>query len=291
MAKLQPRPAPPALAVLLLILLGSLAAIVLPRTSEAADQDHPLVARAFEDLGSYQGQCWPWVRRAVADSLGLTMGFDYRLGFFQAGAAEIELADAGPGDVIQLADDSNTNPDADYPGLHTAIIVAVEGPGVFEIIDSNSQWGGIVRTRSGYDPAASAARFWNIDFHIYRFPSPGGAPAPGDPTGSVEAGTTATVVAPDDCLNLRSRAGVAPNNILVCLPDGMEIRMLGPLRSADGYDWLLVETPMGIGWVASAFVAAAADSGQEELPAAAPVHRAIVGAVAANAEDTDSSSD
>ncbi|MFQ5382533.1 MAG: hypothetical protein ACE5EF_13070, partial [Dehalococcoidia bacterium] len=151
MAKLRPRPAPLALSIALSLIVGGISLWGPLAASRAAAPDHPLVARAFEDLGTYQGECWPWVRQVVADSLGVRMGFDYRQGFFDAGAVEVHLAEAAPGDVIQLADDSYTNPDADYPGLHTAIIVSVEGPGTFEVIDSNSQWDGIVRTRSGYD--------------------------------------------------------------------------------------------------------------------------------------------
>ena len=134
----------------------------------AATPTNAIVARAFQDLGTWQGQCWTFMKNVIEDATGMTVGFDYRDGYFEAGAYEVELEDAQPGDVIQLADDSWTAPNADYNGLHTAIIYEVLGNGVFMVIDSNANFDEMVSTRV-YNPAAAAARYSNINFHIYRF--------------------------------------------------------------------------------------------------------------------------
>lgn len=233
-----------ALAVALVALLAVL-------TPAGASSDHPIVARAIRDLGTYQGDCWPWVKRVVFEATGHEIGFDYRLGFLEAGAIEVSAEEAAPGDIIQVARDSWTSPDADYPGLHTAIIIANRGGGVFDAIDSNQQWDGIVRLRDGYRPYAQAAAY-GLQVYIYRFPAAGSEPslsAPG-PDGFAP-GDTARVNTPGDCLRLRSAPG---GDILACLADGTRVTVLeGPARVL-GIEWYRASTPAGTGWMAGSFL-------------------------------------
>ncbi len=271
MPKSPPRPALTVFVVLLLA-AATVGATTLrePSTANGLDvPEHPIVQRAWRDLGSYQGQCWIWVQEVVRDATGRTMGFGYRDGFFEAGAYEVPIAEAAPGDVIQLADDLNAGPGVDYFGLHTAIIVSVDGPGTFTVIDSNSQWDGIVRTRSPYDPAASADRYSWISFHVYRFPlDPGLEPPPSPTPFPLPDGDSARVDADGDCLNLRSTPTTVGGrtNIVDCLADGSEIVALGPIADADGYTWLQVATRSGVGWVAKEFVAVEPGADPESPP-------------------------
>lgn len=316
MAKSPHRLLQSALSLVLIAFAASLGGSIAsaPKASGATLPQHPILERAHEDLLQFEGQCWPWVRRVVEDSTGLTIGFGYRSGFAEAGAQEVSLADAGPGDVIQLADDANAGPWANYPGLHTAIIVSIEEPGVFTVIDSNSKWDGIVRLRPNYDPLASAARYSWIDVHVYRFPLPSDpvqlpdpdqAPPPSEPPpgNGDESLASATVNTPNDCLNLRTHAGFAPANVIWCLPHASLVKLLGNSSTADGYDWLDVSSPWGTGWVASLYVSgtvgSAGGEGAPQLPPDSPsdtneetseseppittFHKTVVGMVTANA--------
>ncbi len=210
-----------------------------------------IVRTALADEGAYQGQCWPWVQRVVFEATGFRIGWDYREGFFEAGAVEVKLAEARQGDIVQIADDNNTAPDADYPGLHTAIVLENHGDGVLTVIDSNSQWDGIVRVRKGYTPAAAAARA-GIGFHVYRFtgiPTPGGRAGNDGETAArvpsaeerpvVKAGDTARVAAQGDCLNLRWAPGT-DNAVVACIPDRTNLQVLGEPQAMEGRYWVRV---------------------------------------------------
>ena len=183
--------------------------------SAATTSTNPIVTRALRDLGTYQGECWTWMKQVVQDSTGAKVGFDYRFGYLDAGAVEVALKDAGQGDIIQIANDAWSTADADYDGLHTAIIISVNRDGTFEIIDSNQNWDGMVNLRSGYDPAARAAAK-GLNFHVYRFGA-GSSSVPAKPVvtvaGPVAAGDLARVNTPGDCLRLRNApAGTITNS-------------------------------------------------------------------------------
>jgi hypothetical protein len=249
----------PTLAGILLAIV--VAAVLLPATLASAAEDAPQpssnVAKvALGYLGRYEGECWPWVRQVVAQATGHEMGFDYRDGFFEAGAIEVSLANARDGDIIQVANDNNTTPSADYAGLHTAIVLANNGDGTFTVVDSNSQWDGIVRVREDYDPATAAARYAGLSFHIYRITGVPSSPPPkpaGKGVQQLPAGERGKVNTPGDCLNLRAKPGISEKTI-VCMRHGTEFTILGPTAVANGRTWLQVATPYGQGWVAEEFI-------------------------------------
>lgn len=73
------------------------------------------MAAAVRYDGTWQGECWAFVKKVVREATGQEMGFDYRQGYFDAGATEVTVATAQPGDIIQIANDFNSGPNADYP--------------------------------------------------------------------------------------------------------------------------------------------------------------------------------
>lgn len=250
------------------VLVGVFAAIVCAMLSVTATQaeevedlqttpSNAIVERAFNDLGTWGGQCWTWMRQVIEDATGKSVGFDYREGFFEAGAIEVTIDEAQPGDVIQLADDSYTAPDAGYDGLHTAIIYEVLGDGLFMVIDSNANFDEMVSTRL-YDPAAAAARYSNITFHIYRFGDfPADAPRVPAPAPAVavplEVGDTATVNTPGECLNIRASAGRSAQQFN-CLPHGTVVKVTSETAVVDGLSWVKVSANGVTGWVASDYL-------------------------------------
>ena len=123
----------------------------------------------------------------------------------------MSVAKARPGDVVQIADDHYTEPDANYPGLHTFVIAEVVALGVFNGWDSNSNWDGVVRFREMYEPGKAAGRYPNLNYRIYRFPTPEN-PVPladelvgiSEKTWLPAVGDAAIVIAGGDSLNLRA---------------------------------------------------------------------------------------
>ena len=247
----------PALAAILVAVVAVLSVTVAARSAAAASPPSPIAQTALSYDGTWQGECWGWVRKVVFEATGRTIGFDYREGFFEAGAVEVSTAEARAGDIIQIARDADTSPSADYPGLHTSIILANLGGGTFDVIDSNQNFDGVVHQRAGYDPAASAARYAGLNFHIYRIgggaatspAAPLAAPVPGE---SFAAGERARVFTPGDCLNLRSGPG-RDYATLACLGHGTALTVLAAPETTD-LRWVKVSTPAGDGWVAADYI-------------------------------------
>ena len=96
----QHRPALAAILVAVAAVLTALAAFA--HASAATTSTNPIVTRALRDLGTYQGECWTWMKQVVQDSTGAKVGFDYRFGYLDAGAVEVALKDAGQGDIIPI---------------------------------------------------------------------------------------------------------------------------------------------------------------------------------------------
>ena len=252
----------PALAAILVAFVAVLTAFATQTASAAPTPSNPIVQRAMLDLGTYQGECWGWMKEVVRDATGSEVGFDYHYGFLEGGAVEVSVSEAGPGDVIQIIDDNWTEPDADYPGMHTAIVIAANGDGSFEIIESNRGFDGMVSLRSGYNPAEISADR-GLDFHIYRFGESAGAGRQTDvPTvaGPVSSGDTARINTPGDCLRLRTAPG---GTITHCLGHNTRVTITGSPRTVDGTTWVPVETVAGPGWMAASFLL-------KEAPTASP---------------------
>jgi uncharacterized protein YraI len=240
------------------ILLAIVAILAAPGGAVAASTPttDPIAVRALRDDGTYQGECWMWIQKVVLEATGRQMGFDYRAGFFDAGAIEVTLAEARAGDIVQVARDADTSPSADYPGLHTAIVLNNNGDGTLDAIDSNQNFDGIVRLRPNYDPAASAARY-GLQVHVYRISgTPGGATTPRPVAAQpprFAAGDKVIVRAGPEGLNLRPNASTNQPAIGL-LKDGAVLTVLADPVSAERRLWLNVATPLGNGWVATDFV-------------------------------------
>lgn len=254
----------PALAAILAAVVAVLA-LAVPAAAAAdspSSQPSTIATTALKYDGTYQGQCWEFIKKVVLEATGKSIGFDYRQGFFEAGATEVSPSDAASGDIIQIANDADTSPSADYLGLHTSIIVNVLGGGTFDVVDSNMNFDGVVHVREGYDPAAAAARYPGLSFHIYRIAGGSGAavapkstPAPVlAPTApsAWAVGNKATVNTPGDVLNLRDAPG---GGRIALLSHRTAVTITGAAVQQGGYTWVKVSTPAGEGWVAAEYLA------------------------------------
>lgn len=254
-------------AALAAILVAVVATFALTSTSAVAapSPSNPVALKALSYDGTWQGECWQFVKKVVREATGNEMGFDYRQGYYDAGGYEVGGPVAQPGDIIQIVSDANSGPDADYPGLHSAIIVEVLGNGVFNVVDSNQNWDGMVHLRPDYDPAAIAASR-GLNFHIYRIPvgpnvpkvAPslsGGRPAPPPPQPGqlLNVGDAAVVYTPGDVLNLRSGPG-RDYGIIARLAHGTSVTILSATQARDGLTWVKVSTAFGEGWVATDYL-------------------------------------
>ncbi|MSP22040.1 MAG: hypothetical protein EXR66_03310 [Dehalococcoidia bacterium] len=240
--------------------------------------DVPVASRilglAIQAVGTYQGECFPWVRRLVSQATGAAMGSGYRDGYLSAGAVEVALTDARAGDIIQLIDDADAGRNADYNGMHTSIAVDVLGAGRFRVIDSNLGFDGVVRVRDDYNPIVLAARFARINVHVYRFGQPtpaSAADAPRVPTASSNqpignttqggsatspqqsTSSTAVIRADGDCLRLRAAPSTSAP-VLTCLADGSTVTLRDGTQQADGVAWQAVSAGGRSGWVASQYL-------------------------------------
>jgi Bacterial SH3 domain len=232
------------------------------KSASAEYANGPIASVALQYLDTHGGQCWTFMREVVFEATGRTVGFDYREGFFEAGAVEVSAEEAANGDIIQIAADWDTSPDASYDGLHTAIILQNNGDGTFDVVDSNQNWDEWVALRYSYDPYAAAERN-GLQVHIYRIPGGSTEEAAAAPATTLGHGVAAVVATGSGCLNLREEPSVAAAKI-DCLPDGTAVTVIGAAVTTDGFEWLHVASPSGNGWMAARYLAAAPS------PAAAP---------------------
>lgn len=271
LARLTAHPTPAMLlAAAILAVAFALADVTSADAQEPESVGDAIAEEALKQEGTWGGQCWPFVKNVVEAATGSSMGFGYHDGFIEGGATEVSLDEARRGDVIQLADPSNNGPGVSYAGLHTTIVLENYGDGSFHVVDSNSQWGEMVRVHD-YDPGWSAGRYSHIEPRVYRFGgevSGGGSTPAADPT-DIPAEPTATQVPDDlefgagdrvrvsangDCLNFRSGASTG-DRVIRCLAHGTEATVRGEPVAADGYTWVRLETSGGEeGWVAASFL-------------------------------------
>jgi len=195
------------------------------------------------------------------------MGNDYHHGYLQAGGIEVPLVSARNGDIIQVTNPANTAWDADYPGLHTAIVLDNLGNGKFRVIDSNSEYDGVVRVRDNYNPAELSTRQPGLVVRVYRIEGAPGVVTPVVPptptfatTGTLPSpGARVTVAADGDCLRVRSAPGLA-GGVLGCMPTGQQVTVTQSGPSADGYSWVQVSSGSLSGWAAADYLSAAVQS-------------------------------
>jgi hypothetical protein len=250
----------PALAAILVAFVAvlSLGLAAPARAVQPTPPMNPIASVALSYDGTYQGECWIFVKKVVKEATGREMGFDYRQGYFDAGAIEVSFDQAQMGDIIQIASDADTSPDASYSGLHTAIIVENLGDGIFNVVDSNRDFDGMVHQRSAYDPRAISARS-GLNYHIYRIT--GGTPtiapklAAAAPPAPVvfRIGDHAITNTPGDVLNIRT----SPNGSILPefkFPDGTKVTITGEAVAAGAHTWVKVSSGLRDGWVASEYL-------------------------------------
>ena len=274
--------------LLLVALLASSAALIVGAAHPASAADlvpasYGVIAnRALASIAQNGGECFTWMRQVVFEATGRTIGVDYRLGYLQAGATEVTIADARNGDIIQLINDAKSDPAADYPGMHTAIVLESQGDGKFRVIDSNFRLDHIVRVHDNYDPKAHAAQRANIAVHVYRMPS-GSAPTSansGTGTQNMAPGNFAEVVADGDCLRLRVVAGLN-GFVLGCLATGMNVVVLPERAEADGLRWQRVTGGGFTGWAADRYLRPMTEA--SATPGTAPTPSPTVGKIVGGA--------
>ena len=258
----------PALAAILVAVVAVLLLSTVP--ASAAPPSSRIAATAIGYEGTWQGECWAFVKKVVKEATGREMGFDYRQGFFDAGAIEVRWDQAQSGDIVQIANDADTSANASYKGLHTAIIAENLGDGRFNIVDSNQNFDGMVHRRTSYNPAENAARS-GLSYHIYRItgspsiaPAPRAIPVPGQ---KFQVGDRVVTATPKDTLRLRPTAGTKLPEIGL-LADRTRLTVTGGTVESDGYHWVKVSTPIGDGWVAVEYLAR--DTSPDSLSAGAP---------------------
>lgn len=229
-------------------------------TAQTSTENGPIASTALQYLGTHGGQCWTFMRQVVKQATGRTVGFDYRQGFFDAGAVEVTADQAQNGDIIQIDNDADTSPSSYVDGQHTAIILQNLGGGVFNAIDSNQNWDETVRLRPDYNPYAMAAAE-GLQVHIYHIPGGGLSDASANSVATVSTSQTSwtvgekgTVQADPGCLNLRAAAGLG-QAVVTCLPTGTPVTVLAGPIALDGYSWVQVQTPTTSGWVAALYIA------------------------------------
>ena len=259
-----------------LILAALALAVTRPTEAQAQAQAqtppaaYGAIARtALASLGQHKGECFIWVRSVVKSALNRTIGYDYHGGYLEAGAVEVPLISARDGDIIQIANPGNTKGDAEYPGLHTAIVLDNLGNGKFRVIDSNSNHDGMVRIRNPYVPSELVARYPGTVIRVYRFDGSMGtgpviappplvtAPAVIPPPADTAPGVSVAIAADGDCLRARSAAGLG-GSVLGCLPSGSRVTVLQNGPTADGYRWVQVTGGNVTGWVAANYLSTAA---------------------------------
>ena len=254
---------PLVIAALSIGLLRPAAAQAAPAASTA--QNYGAIARtALSAANQQHGDCFTWVRSVVQTAVGRNIGGNYHTGYLLAGAIEVPLLGARDGDIIQVTNPAITAANADYPGLHTAIVLDNLGGGKFRIIDSNMNFDGVVRIREQYSPSEVAARYAGLVVRAYRLEGMAGvgpsaaAPALPSPTATANQvvptpGALATIAADGDCLRVRSSAGLS-GSVLGCLPTGARVTVTQSGPTADGYRWVQVAAGSLTGWVAANYL-------------------------------------
>lgn len=163
-------------------LVAVAAALAGPASAAAIDAATVLSVAQRAANGDHGGQCKVFVNTTVASaSKGRIALSRYHQGYADAGAVEVDLAHAGPGDIIQVTPAGSTDATAEAlwrrgGPLHSAVVEANLGGGAFRVIDSN--WGGSERVaRHVFTPATWAASKGGGIIRVWRFGRGGAVPA------------------------------------------------------------------------------------------------------------------
>ena len=179
------------------------------------------------------------MKKVVSEATGRQVGLRLPPGLLRRGAIEVSLDEAGPGDIVQIASDRWTSPDADYAGLHTAIILEATATAPSMSIDSNQLWDGVVRLRSGVRPGGAVLRPTRPE--LPHLPVHGRCNAIGRAARGaaartnrhhLRAGDRARVNTPGECLNLRAEP--FGNVITLCSATGPGSTVIGSTVTATG---------------------------------------------------------
>ena len=147
-----------------------------------------------------------------------------------------------PGTVVQtVVNDANMR---SRPGLRASVVARLPFNTTLTITDGPATvdgytWYGVTAGRYGDGWAASV---------VFGMSDGGDTPAP---AGDFQIGDTVTVST--DVLNLRATPSLS-GGVIAVMPNGTTGSVLGGPRSRDGYSWYQLQTPVGTGWAASAFL-------------------------------------
>ena len=261
----QHRPALAAILVAFVAVLSLAAALPALAAPTTASPGAVLSQDALRYDGTWQGECWSLSRRWSSRPPDARSASTIARASSTRARLKSRSPTPGAGDIIQIADDNNTSPDADYPGLHTSIILCANGDGTFQIVDSNSNFDGIVHVREGYSPRSAATRYGGLTFHIYRISGSGPIAGPNTAafreapahtsspsTSCAETRRQSLHQHPGDVLRLRS----APNGAIITnLLHQTPVSIVALAGFANGYHWVHVSSPAGEGFVAAEFLA------------------------------------
>ncbi|HEY5477081.1 MAG TPA: hypothetical protein VIK11_10215 [Tepidiformaceae bacterium] len=125
---------------------------------------------ALSHVGTYGGECWVFMQDVVHEATGRTVGTDYVKGFQRAGGYEIPVDEAGAGDIIEVLDNRYTTWDADYPGMHTSIVIENHHDGSFTVVEANAEWDGMVTLNTKYVPGNAVKQMPWLSVHAFHVP-------------------------------------------------------------------------------------------------------------------------
>ena len=59
---------------------------------------------------------------------------------------------------------------ADYPGMHTSIVIKNHEDGSFTVVESNAEWNGMVTLNTNYQPDKVIKQMPWLSIHAFRVP-------------------------------------------------------------------------------------------------------------------------
>lgn len=155
--------------------------------------------------------------------------------------------DYNEGDIVSIATDAANIRTG--PGLDFDVIAVAPYGALFEIIDGPTTNDGYTWYRLSGDLATG----WCAESLLGMYQD---VPAPPPPA---EFDIGERVVVATDALNLRAGLGLG-SAVVVTMPTGTTGEIQDGPSAADGYSWYLLQTALGTGWAASAYLSSAGGS-------------------------------